>query len=326
MSISKDAEQTYNRFGVYIDELKCVMAKYGVRGEGWRSYPRLLAALKKTEARDEIGEILKVVVALDGGKVAVATVGMVVALSIGGVGVAMMGTAYGLSAATITFVGTACGALLGNEFDAIGGTKRLMEKIGFAPNGTPFWRSLQLEHGSESLAEISSGIGTERKSAGDYSTKGRLADEDGSGSESVAMITGLIKRIEMRLDSLDLSQRRSEVKNEEFLVKISALENLLAKSESLVSVATSVTTAKLEDFGKRQASMEQLIIGQGLRVASLQERVDRSRSDQAALNGQTQETLVGLHRASDWTLLALFVITSLLIALVVISGLLLRRH
>ena len=94
MALTKDMEQTYKRFGLYIDQLRQVMSKHGIQGTGWRTYTKFATVIKNNKAaRAEIGNLLRVVAALDGGKGAMGTIGLVVALSIGGVGVAAMGSA-----------------------------------------------------------------------------------------------------------------------------------------------------------------------------------------------------------------------------------------
>jgi hypothetical protein len=92
MALTKDMEYTYKRFGIYIDQLQEVMAKYGVQGSAWRNYPKFAKLLTtNVDARREIADLLKVAAALDGGKTTFTTIGLIVALSIGGVGIAAMG-------------------------------------------------------------------------------------------------------------------------------------------------------------------------------------------------------------------------------------------
>lgn len=131
MPMIQDVEHTYKRFGIYIDQLREVMTKYGIQGNSWREYLKFTSVLKSNPAaRTEIGALLRVIVALDGGKGTMGTIGMVVALSIGGVGVAAMGSAFGIPAAVLTLLGTAGGALLGNELDGTGTTAKLLSYAG----------------------------------------------------------------------------------------------------------------------------------------------------------------------------------------------------
>ena len=134
MPLVRDIEQTYERFGIYIDQLRITMTKYGVNGSGWRSYNKFLQALRNAEARREISEILKVVAAHDGGKVGVGVIGLVLAMAVGGVGIAAMGSAVGISAAFVTALGALAGSLLGNELDGSRWTQKILKKVGLQPD------------------------------------------------------------------------------------------------------------------------------------------------------------------------------------------------
>jgi len=134
MGIAKDVQQTYERFGIYIDQLTRIIGRYGISKDSWTKYPQLAALLTTNpEARSEIGELLKVVVALDGGKLSLSTLGSILALSVGGIGVAAMGSAFGIPAMAITLLGTAAGALVGNELDDSGFTSKVVTAVGFQP-------------------------------------------------------------------------------------------------------------------------------------------------------------------------------------------------
>ncbi len=208
MALTKDVQQAYNRYGLYIDELRQIMIRHGISGGDWQAYWKFsqLITLDKT-ARAEIANLLKVVAALDGGKASVATIGMLVALAIGGVGVAAMGSAFGVPAFVLALLGTTFGALIGNELDGTKITLRAMQSVGLEPDIDS--SNIRLGY-NDVLSESAAGYQTkEGVNGAPESLIGEVIVAESLNSQHLAEITDALGRIKAQVTDVLSEQYRA---------------------------------------------------------------------------------------------------------------------
>jgi hypothetical protein len=266
VSLARDIEQTYERFGVYIDQLTSVMTKYGVSGTGWRSYRKLVDVLRNKQAREEIGSLLKAVAAFDGGKLGMSAVGLVIAIAIGGVGVAALGTAFGLSSAFVAALGALGGGLIGNEIDGVRWTKHFLVK-GLKPDN-------YLESSTE-VGPPSDGNLTEGEVINPHPT------EELHHGRNLAQA---ISRLEIDVSEIKASMQSShslfDLKTESLQVHLSRLEG----STTAVSMLLSAGFAEQREMTSRL--LASLLCNQA-DLMSKQETVNRSLAEQHLLQVET---------------------------------------
>lgn len=121
MAIKDDYERAKRDWPEHIALFKELFGRLGIT-----DYRSLTAGLKEPVAREEIKRAIETVMAKEGGKLSLASVGLLIGASLGGAGFAAMGGAIPVS---LSLLGLLAGLFVGNECDATGLTKKFGKSI-----------------------------------------------------------------------------------------------------------------------------------------------------------------------------------------------------
>lgn len=122
MPVTDDIKAAKERFSNYIDQLRRLLIEYNVSGHNWLT--NLKSANEDPSFRSRRDGIWKELLEQEGAKLSLGMILGIIGAVMGGVGIAAGGSAIGLPLALLL---VPTGLICGNELDAKGVTKKLME-------------------------------------------------------------------------------------------------------------------------------------------------------------------------------------------------------
>lgn len=307
MPVSSDVKETYERFQAHIEEFQRILRKYQIPSRGLRRYPAFAKLVSTNhELRNEVVAQLRVVAALDGGKLSLATLGTVLGLAIGGIGVAATGTAIGVPAAAVTLLATIAGGLVGQELDSTGKTSSALTLMGIPPT------SVGDDERRKSLPpSVSDPIQTsDHRSSGDGGRSGGEiqieADLPRHQDPSLYELAERIQRIE---DSLVEAARQRELNATEADARWSRIVDRITATESvakMVADRVNVQHPQIASICTQLVGVQKKVIDISEKMTEIWELVERVHGLEIALRRRQTYIAIGSFIGLVVILLCLF--------------------